>query len=358
MDRRRIWDRVADESGEIVIHWGTAIFLVIGFVTVGTLILLRVFPGAEEDSSLPLVLGIFFIALPFVGIGIAASIMMMQKARRANLEEAGIPATARVLSLDTTGTQSGADAFGVKAELEITPRGGEPYRLKKHMYLNVAEMASFQPGNVLSVIIDPKNRKKFIFGTAREPAAPGTLAAGPAAPAPSSPAPGDGARFLEGLGLGGLAAGAGNISVNVSTDASVADLQKALQAGALAPGSQVQYSFSTGGAEQNKIQEVIDQADYDVLAGGETAESTILEVTDLGIRAGGNNPAVKMLVEVEPHGREPFRAEVVGFVNQASFSKLQTGNKLTVKFDPADTTRVTICHTGPEEGTSGYSVIE
>lgn len=384
MDWRRIRDRAADESGEITINWGAAVFLTIGFVGMGTAMVLGAFSG-PEDGSTPFLLGIFFIALPFVLIGFAAFIMMRQKARRANLEETGIPAIARVLALNTTGSQSGP-AFGVKTEIEITPRGGNPYRLKKHMYLNVAEMGAFQPGSIQPVIIDPKNRKKFIFGTTRIPDAPGTMSsswgsapdggksrpqplspAGPVATDAFSPAPGDGARSLQGqqavqllesLGLGSLTAGAGNVSVNLNADASVAAIQKALQAGLLAPGSQVQYSFSTVGEEQDKIQEVIDQADYDVLATGETAESTILEVTDLGVRTGGGNPAMKMLLEVHPHGRDPFRAEVTGFVNQVSVGKLKVGKKLTVKFDPADTTRVTICHTGPEKGPEGYSVIE
>lgn len=357
---------LSSQSGELRINWGVSIFLTAVFVIIGVVLITGVIGGsAGRSTTLPL--GIAFVVLPFALIIPGVLIIRHQRERRARLETAGIQATAKILSISTTGSEFGVGNYGAKMLLEITPPDGSPYQVKKRMYLNVADFAAFQQGAVLPILIDPKNPRKFIFGagarlspTALTTAAWGSTPGGsPLAQAHPQFIQGQQAiDLLKSLGLGNLATGAGNVSVNVNPDESIADLQNAQRTGGLAPDGQVVYSASPAGEEQSKIQEIIDQADYEVLANGVTANATILTVNDMGIKVAGNNPAMKMRVEVFPEKHDPFTAEVAGFVNEASVHKLQPGRKLLVKFDPSDTSKVAIYHTAPDEPAEEPRVIE
>lgn len=371
--KRQLARMIAGQSGELRINWGVAVVLSVVFIGTGIVLVTGVV-GGSEGAFVTRPLGISFIVMPIALIGVSLAIKKVQEGRRQNMEKKGIPATARLISIESTGSRFGESSYGMKMVLEITPPGGKPYRVKKRQFINVSEISAFQPGAVFPVLVDPKNPNKFIFGTSPRTAtvtAPAGIQSwvsptGQAAPPgpqawggpASQAAPGtqflqgpQAAQLLQSLGLGGLASGASSVSVTIDTDESLGHLQQAQQSGGLAPDGQVQLVASTGGDEHEKIQKIIDQADYEVLAHGETAESTILEVRELGIEVSGN-PAVDMLVEVRPMGRVPFKAEVSGFVNRVSRHKLQVGNKLIVKYDPTDTTKVAIYHTGPDEGAS------
>jgi len=356
---------VADESGELQVNWGVMVVLAVVFIGTGIALVAGAF-GGQEGAYVTRPLGISFIALPIILFVVVLAIINYQKGRRERMEGKGIKATARLISIKTTGSEFGVGSFGVKMLFEVMPPGGQPYQVKKKAFLSVAEISAFQPGAVFTILIDPGNKNKFMFDNRPQEtsvSAPLTFQA----TGPGGGQPATGTQFLQGqqavqmlqsLGLGGLAGSAGNISVNLNTDASVAHLQEAGEAGGLAGDSQVQMAVSSGGNDHAKIQKIIDQCDYEVLAHGETAEATILVVKDLGINAAGNNPAVEMLVEVWPEGRKQFKAEVSGFVSEASRHKLQVGRKLIVKFDPADTTKVAVYHTGPDKDQSRPGVFE
>lgn len=347
---------VADELGELQVNWGVTVVLAVAFIGTGIALVAGAF-GGHEGAYVTRPLGISFIAFPIILVVGALAIMGVQKGRRERMERKGIPATARLISIKTTGSRFGVGSFGVKMVFEVMPPDEQPYQVKKRTFLGVAEMSAFQPGAVFPIIIDPGNKNKFMFDNRpQETSVSVPLTFQTNGPGGGQPAPGtqflqgqQAVQLLQSLGLGGLAGGASNISVNLNTDASVAHLQKTGEAGGLAGDSQVQMAVSSGGYDHVKIQKIIDQCDYEVLTHGETAEATILEVKELGINVAGNSPAVEMLVEVRPEGHEPFNAEVSGFVSEASRHKLQVGRKLMVKFDPADTTKVAVYHTGPDE---------
>ncbi|MBU1669656.1 MAG: Mu transposase C-terminal domain-containing protein [Actinobacteria bacterium] len=364
--KQQLRKALCDQCGELQVNWTVMILITAVFVGTGIALVAGLF-GGEEGAFVTMPLGISFIALPFVLIGVLLLVMNAQKSGRERLEKYGIPGTARLVSINPTGSEFGVGSYGMKMEFEVTPSRGPAFKVKKSQFVNVSDMAAFQPGAVFPVLIDPKKRKRFIFDNRQQQAAGPSipLQFQPMGPGTGTVAPGtqffqgqQAAQLLAGLGLGGLAAGATNLSVNLDTDSSVTELQEALRAGGIAPDGQVQTVISSGGADLDSIQKIIDQSDYEVLAHGETAESTILEVTDLGLKVAGDNPAIQMLVEVHPAGRQPFKADVYGFANAASRHKLQVGRKLIVKFDPADITKVAIYHTGPDEGQPSPRVIE
>jgi hypothetical protein len=68
----------------------------------------------------------------------------------------------------------------------------------------------------------------------------------------------------------------------------------------------------------------------------------IMQATPMGFTVNGNNPAMELLVEVEPAGRPNSSAAPRASFAEASVPKYQPGKSIYVKFDPADTTAVAI----------------
>lgn len=75
---------------------------------------------------------------------------------------------------------------------------------------------------------------------------------------------------------------------------------------------------------------------------GEEALAKIVQATALGFQVNGNNPAMELLVEVEPTGKPKFLSRAKGVISEASLPKYQPGKAIYVKYDPADTTYVAI----------------
>ncbi len=88
----------------------------------------------------------------------------------------------------------------------------------------------------------------------------------------------------------------------------------------------------------------VDAANQALLQSGEPAQAKILQAQALGIEVNGPNPAMKFTLEVYPTDRPAFQSEATDVVAQASVPKYQPGKMVFVKFDPADTTRVTLDH--------------
>lgn len=80
--------------------------------------------------------------------------------RRQRLLTRGIPAEAEILSVQETGiTVQGNYPVG-RFRFLVHPPDGEPYEATAKCTLNRFEIPAFQPGTVVRVLIDPRDRKK------------------------------------------------------------------------------------------------------------------------------------------------------------------------------------------------------
>lgn len=73
----------------------------------------------------------------------------------------GLPARARLVSLEMTGEQSTTrDGMydRVRCELEVRPRGEEPYRARVLQFLTARYLEDLKPGDVVQVRYDPSQR--------------------------------------------------------------------------------------------------------------------------------------------------------------------------------------------------------
>lgn len=71
-----------------------------------------------------------------------------------------------------------------------------------------------------------------------------------------------------------------------------------------------------------------------LLLTGADAMATLIRTWDTGVRI-NDAPQVGMLVEVQPPGGAPFRAEVTGTIPIVHLSMVQPGARLHVRYDPA-----------------------
>jgi len=90
-----------------------------------------------------------------------------------------------------------------------------------------------------------------------------------------------------------------------------------------------------------------EQANQALRQNGEPAQAKILQAQGLGVMVNGNNPAMRLLLEVYPANRPAFQAEAIAVVAQASIPNYQPDKMVFVKFDPNDITKVAIDHSQP-----------
>jgi len=85
-----------------------------------------------------------------------------------------------------------------------------------------------------------------------------------------------------------------------------------------------------------------------ILSYGDTAQSVILEYKsylNANITVNGSNPVITLILEVLPNGKAPFKATVEGMVIGGAFvSKYLPGQRLYVRYDPNDLTKVAVDH--------------
>lgn len=86
----------------------------------------------------------------------------------------------------------------------------------------------------------------------------------------------------------------------------------------------------------------IDEENKRILSYGESSEAIVLTYHEMGINVNGNNPAVRLELEVRPKSKPKFRAEAKGVIMESSVPKFQAGESIWVKFDPNDFTKVSI----------------
>lgn len=88
--------------------------------------------------------------------------------RRSRILREGEEAQATILSVRSTGKTINEVYPEIELGLEVQPPGGEPYKVKTRALIDQVDIPSYQPGNVIAVTIDRRNRKKVAAGR-REP---------------------------------------------------------------------------------------------------------------------------------------------------------------------------------------------
>ena len=84
-----------------------------------------------------------------------------------------------------------------------------------------------------------------------------------------------------------------------------------------------------------------------ILASGVSAPAKILQYMPMDVNVNGNNPAVNLIVEVQPIGSPSFTAQAHGnVIAETSVYKFQPGQMVTVRYNPDDLTEVTLERSG------------
>ena len=109
-------------------------------------------------------------------------------------------------------------------------------------------------------------------------------------------------------------------------------------------GGDVSYTKNEYEDDLQQILGQIDKENKEILLSGISAEAKVVGYYDLNIKVNGDNPMVMLFLEIYPGLQTPFFAEAKGVIATQSVSKFQPGNMITVKYDPRNTSRVTVEH--------------
>jgi hypothetical protein len=88
----------------------------------------------------------------------------------------------------------------------------------------------------------------------------------------------------------------------------------------------------------------IDAKNKEIFSYGTSSRAYVTKYIWLGIYVNGQNPAVELEVQVMPSDRPAFTATVYGVIMETSVPKYQVGEEIFVKYDPNNTSKVTIEH--------------
>jgi len=114
-------------------------------------------------------------------------------------------------------------------------------------------------------------------------------------------------------------------------------------AGGVSYGSGASYAGMNQKEAEAMLQKMNDE-NMQITAIGESSRAIVTNYTWFGVNVNGNNPFVSLDLEVIPESRRPFKAQAKGVIAEHSVSKFQAGEEIYVKFDPNDTSKVTIEH--------------
>jgi hypothetical protein len=109
-------------------------------------------------------------------------------------------------------------------------------------------------------------------------------------------------------------------------------------------GGDVSYTKNEYEEDLQQILGQIDKENKEILLSGISAEAKVVGYYDLNIKVNGDNPMVMLFLEIYPGLQTPFFAEAKGVIATQSVPKFQPGNMITVKYDPRNTSRVTVEH--------------
>lgn len=200
--------------------------------------------------------------------------------------QTGVSATATIMRVWDTGTRIN-DNPRVGMLLQVQPATGPSFQAEIKETVSIVQMAMFQPGAQLDVKYDP---------------------AQPTSVAIVSVITGTGAGMT-----GGATGGTGLMNAQ-----------------------QAEQLLTRYEAENERL-----------LTAGVSAPAKILQYMPMGVNVNGNNPAVNLIVEVQPPGAAPFTAEAHGnVISEASVYKFQPGQMVTVRYNPDDLTEIALERSG------------
>jgi len=115
-------------------------------------------------------LGVIFINTPLAGLIITAGTLALtafcfwfffhDEVQSNRLRERGRACEATILEVSETGVTVQDNYPLAKLRLRVEPAGGEPYEATTKCLMNRFEIPAYQPGSRISVLVDPKDRKK------------------------------------------------------------------------------------------------------------------------------------------------------------------------------------------------------
>jgi len=197
------------------------------------------------------------------------------------LMETGVPARARVIEARYTGTVVNDVYKQYDFNLEVFPEKGEPYEARTRGLVPIEDVHLFDPGKMIPVMVNPANPAEVAIG-------------------------------------GNEGGELGNLATTTSKE-----------------------------EQRRQIEEMLERSEKqkeEILRKGTEAQAVILKAFELGINVNGPNPAMQFLLEVKPEGGDAFQAQAMGVISEASVPKYQTGETITIKYDPDDLTRVALFH--------------
>lgn len=206
--------------------------------------------------------------------------------RQEGLMKSGVQAEATILEVKETGMTVNEIYPVIKLVLEVRPPEGQPFQVETKELINRFDIPTYQPGAVLPVLYDPRNPKKVAVGTRDD--------------------------------LAGI------------------------------PG-QTQFP-AAGNVDPERMRMIGDflvkenEKTAEIRATGRPAKAKIITASPLGINVNGNNPAMTFLLEVHPEDGPAFQAQTTGVISETAVPKFQPGAEISVKYDPADKSRVSLDH--------------
>lgn len=236
----------------------------------------------------------FALIIMVITVGIVGTVFWkvlfgpMMLSRR--LAKSGFATTARVVEISDTGVTVN-NAPQVKLLLEVTPPNGSPYMVETKQLISRLQTSMYTPGSMIPVLIDLNDKNSIVINYE----------------------------------------GAGGSSGQVQ-------------------GSYTQDSITIGPwagmhrSEAEKKLYDIDAKNKEIFAYGTSCRAIVTKYTWLGIYVNGNNPAVEIEAQVLPADRPSFEAKMIGVIMEQSVPKFQPGEDIYVKYDPNNTSKVTIEH--------------
>jgi hypothetical protein len=236
---------------------------------------------------------LFGIIMIIVVVGIMSTVfwkvLFGPMVLRNRLDKSGFATNARVVEVSDTGVTVN-NAPQVKLLLEITPPNGTTYLVETKQLISRLQTSIYQPGSMIPVLIDLNDKNSVVINYE---------------------------------GSGGSTGAGSTYSSNV------------VPTGPWAGMGQVD-------AERKLVD--IDAKNKEIFAYGTSSKAIVTKYTWLGIYVNGNNPAAEIEVQVLPADRPAFGAKTIGVLMESSVPKFQVGEEIFVKYDPNNTSKVTIEH--------------
>lgn len=236
-----------------------------------------------DINNLGWIVPVAIVGFTFVILALVFGTMFLRWRVKQRVLQTGVAATATIVRVWDTGTRIN-DNPRVGMLLQVQPETGAPFQAEVKETVSIVQMPMFQPGARLDVKYDP--------------AQPTSVAI---------------VSVISGSGGPGASGGPG-----------------------LMNRQQAEQLLSRYQAENERI-----------LSSGVSAPAKILQYMPMGINVNGNNPAVNLIVEVQPVAVASFTAQAHGnVIGEAAVHKFQPGQMVTVRYNPEDLTEVALERSG------------